>query len=188
MTSYKCLNSQIFSHNEYSIVPLRYEDRFKIMNWRNEQIDHLRQKTLLTIFDQNKYFDEIISHIFDIEKPNQILFSFLKDNECIGYGGLVHIDWDKKTAEISFIINTSLQNKLFKVSWVTFLKMIQEVAFNELNFQKIYTYAFDLRKNLYLILEECDFIFDSRIKKNYLFKGTYIDSVIYSKTNHEFKV
>ena len=81
-----------------------------------------------------------------------------------------------------------MQNKLFKISWLSFLKMVQQVAFNELNFKKIYTYAFDLRKNLYLILEECDFIFESRIKQNYLFKGTYIDSVIYSKTNNDFKV
>ena len=188
MITYNCLDSQIYFYKEYSIVPLRYEDRFKIMNWRNEQIDHLRQKTLLTTFDQNKYFDQIISPIFNLENPNQILFSFLKDNECIGYGGLVHIDWKKKNAEISFIINTSLQNKLFKISWLSFLKMVQQVAFNELNFKKIYTYAFDLRKNLYLILEECDFIFESRIKQNYLFKGTYIDSVIYSKTNNDFKV
>ena len=179
---YKCLDIQTFSNKEYSIVPLRYEDRFKIMNWRNEQIDHLRQKTLLTTFDQNKYFNEIISKLFDSDHPNQILFSFIKNNKCIGYGGLVHINWKEKKAEISFIINTSLQKKIFKVSWISFLKMIEQVAFNELNLNKIYTYSFDLRKNLYLILEECSFVFESRIKQNYLFEGVYIDTVIYSKT------
>ena len=182
MKSYKCLNIQTFSDKEYSIVPIRYEDRFKIMNWRNEQIYHLRQKTLLTTFDQNKYFNEIISKLFDSDHPNQILFSFIKNNKCIGYGGLVHINWKEKKAEISFIINTSLQKKLFKVSWISFLKMIEQVAFNELNLNKIYTYSFDLRKNLYLILEECSFVFESRIKQNYLFEGVHIDTIIYSKT------
>jgi len=182
MKSYKCLDIQTFSDNEFSIVPIRNKDKIKIMNWRNDQIYHLRQKTLLTLKDQNKYFNEIIFKLFDSDQPNQILFSFIKNNKCIGYGGLVHINWKEKKAEISFIIKTSLQKKLFKVSWISFLKMIQQVAFNELNLNKIYTYAFDLRKNLYLILEECNFVFESRIKQNYLFEGVYIDTVIYSKT------
>jgi hypothetical protein len=34
-----------------------------------------------------------------------LLFSFLKNGECIGYGGLVHINWIDQNAEISFMID-----------------------------------------------------------------------------------
>ena len=38
---------------EYSIVPVRYEDRFSIMDWRNNQLYHLRQKKELSPSDQD---------------------------------------------------------------------------------------------------------------------------------------
>ena len=39
---------------------------------------------------------------FKEKQPNQLLFSFIENNLLIGYGGLVHIDWTNKNAEISF--------------------------------------------------------------------------------------
>ena len=36
-----------------------------------------------------------------------------KKNNCIGYGGLVHINWIDKNAEISFIMNTELEMDIF---------------------------------------------------------------------------
>lgn len=188
MKKYKCLKNQVFVYQEYSIVPIRYVDRFKIMNWRNEQIYHLRQKIPLTIDDQNNYFHNVISKIFNLEKPNQVLFSFLKGDVCIGYGGLVHINWIDMKAEVSFIMDTLLQDKFFKFLWLSFIKMIEKVAFNELNLSKIFTYAFDLREELYPVLDEGGFVFESRLKDDCLFNGTYIDSVIYSKTNYDVEV
>ena len=48
MQSYKVLNKQVFKSGDFSIVPIRYEDRIDIMNWRNEQMYHLRQDKPLT--------------------------------------------------------------------------------------------------------------------------------------------
>jgi len=114
MIKYKCLNQNEFNFNEYKIVPIRFEDRLDIMKWRNEQIYHLRQVKPLTIDDQNNYFNNVISKLFEQEKPNQLLFSFLKNDVCIGYGGLVHINWIDKNAEISFIMNTELEEDYFE--------------------------------------------------------------------------
>lgn len=154
MNCYKVLNKQVYSQGDFSIVPIRYEDRFEIMKWRNEQIYHLRQDKPLTIEDQDKYFSEVVARLFELEKPNQILFSFLKNEVCIGYGGLVHINWIDLNAEISFVIDTQSQKDNFKKYWSIYLKMIEDVAFNELNFHKIYTYAFDLRPHLYEVIEK----------------------------------
>ncbi|MFN5443971.1 MAG: GNAT family N-acetyltransferase, partial [Crocinitomicaceae bacterium] len=117
MIKYKCLNQNEFNFNEYKIVPIRFEDRLDIMKWRNEQIYHLRQVKPLTIDDQNNYFNNVISKLFEQEKPNQLLFSFLKNDVCIGYGGLVHINWIDKNAEISFIMNTELEEDYFEKNW-----------------------------------------------------------------------
>ena len=42
------------SDGQYKIVPIRYEDRFDIMKWRNEQMYHLRQSKPLTEEDQER--------------------------------------------------------------------------------------------------------------------------------------
>ena len=57
--TYKLLSNNIFSYNEYSLVPIRYEHRYEIMSWRNQQIYHLRQNKLLTKSDQDRYFKNV---------------------------------------------------------------------------------------------------------------------------------
>ena len=44
-TTYTCLDKQIYKDKEFYLVPIRNEDRYKIMQWRNEQMFHLRQVT-----------------------------------------------------------------------------------------------------------------------------------------------
>ena len=104
---YKNINSNSFNNGMYSLVPIRDEDKYDIMNWRNNQLDILRQETILSIEQQEHYFKTVVDKLFDIEEPKQLLFSFLENNKLIGYGGLVHIDWEIKTAEISFLTETS---------------------------------------------------------------------------------
>ena len=74
MNHYKSLSNQIFQKDSYKIVPIRFEDKMAIMKWRNEQIYHLRQSKLLTLKDQEDYFNKIVAPLFEKEKPNQILF------------------------------------------------------------------------------------------------------------------
>ena len=124
---YKCLHQNKFSIGEYKIVPLRYEDRIDIMKWRNEQMYHLRQDKLLTEKSQENYFNGTVAKLFDQEKPNQILFSYLKNDKCIGYGGLVHINWIDMNSEVSFIMNTKLEDDFFQLHWSNFLKMIERM-------------------------------------------------------------
>ena len=88
---YNCLRNNEFVAGNYKIIPIRYEDRMNILSWRNEQMYHLRQNKLLTKESQDNYFNETIAAIFEQQNPNQILFSYLKNEKCIGYGGLVHI-------------------------------------------------------------------------------------------------
>lgn len=183
MKSYKCLTSQIVEFDNFKIVPLRYEDRYDILKWRNEQIYHLRQSKSLTVEDQENYFNTIVDKLFDQEQPNQILFSFLENDACIGYGGLVHINWIDKNAEISFIMNTKLEKDNFHTNWTKYLSLIEKVAFEDLKFHKIFTYAFDLRPHLYLALQNSNYIEETRLKEHCFFDGKYIDVVIHSKIN-----
>jgi RimJ/RimL family protein N-acetyltransferase len=179
-SKYKCLKNQEFKLDNYKIVPLRFQDKYQIMSWRNEQMFHLRQNTLLTKENQDKYFIEIISKIYDEINPNQILFSYLENDICIGYGGLVHINWENKNAEISFVLNTKLEN-FFIEHWCTFLSLIENVAFNEIKLYKIFTYAFDLRPKLYIALEKSNFKKEATLVNHTIVNEKLVDVVIHSK-------
>jgi RimJ/RimL family protein N-acetyltransferase len=177
---YIVLTHHIFELENYKLVPIRYLDRYDIMKWRNEQIYHLRQAKPLSKEDQDIYFEDIVAKLFDQPQPKQILFSYLDGDICIGYGGLVHINWIDKNAEISFVMNTDLENEYFQKHWQSYLTLIEKVA-DELKMHKIYTYAFDLRPHLYKALETCGFNKEAILKEHCLFESKFFDVVIHSK-------
>lgn len=186
--SYIVLEKNIFVNGKYSIVPIRYQDRFDIMQWRNEQIYHLRQNSLLKEEDQENYFQNVVAKLFEQESPNQILFSYLKNGVCIGYGGLVHINWIDKNAEISFIMKTELEQKEFKKHWGTYLDLIEQVAFKELHLHKVFTYAFDMRPQLYIALEEKNYSREAILKEHCFFNNAFIDVIIHSKFRNPLSI
>jgi len=183
MRSYKVLSKQSFLEGDYSLIPLRNEDRYQIMDWRNEQIFHLRQSELLTKEKQDLYFTNVIDKLFDQDLPKQILFSLLKDNECIGYGGLVHINWKDMNAEVSLVLNTEFNNHFFIETWVKYLSLLKTIAFKELNLYKIFTHAFDIRPKLYKALEISGFTEESRLKEHCNINGKFLDVVFHSCFN-----
>ena len=181
MNSYKVLNKQTFTTGEYSLVPIRMEDRYDIMRWRNEQMYHLRQSETLTKEKQDWYFTNIVGKLFKEEKPQQILFSFLQNNKCIGYGGLVHINWINSNAEISFLLNTKNNHKepylkLFEI----YLKLIEQVAIN-CELHKIYTYGYDYANYRFEPLELRGYTKEAQLIDHVVVYGNFCNVRIYSK-------
>jgi RimJ/RimL family protein N-acetyltransferase len=181
MSEYKALKKQNFLSHIYSLVPIRYEDRYLIMQWRNDQMYHLRQNEPLTKEQQDLYFNTVVAELFEQERPGQVLFSYLENDNCIGYGGLVHIDWANQHAEISFIMDTRLETKTFEWHWKNYLPLIEELAFSELNLHKLFTYAFNLRPLLYTALEGSGYVKEAVLKEHCKFDGRFEDVVIHSK-------
>ena len=140
-------------------MPLRYEDISKIKKWRNDQISILRQNKILTDADQENYYQELMKKSFFNPKPNEILFSFLLDDTCIGYGGMVYVDWDKKTAEISFITETKRANlnEIYQNDFTAFTTILFRISFSELLFNKLTTETYGIRTNTLRILDQLGF-------------------------------
>ena len=182
MKKYRCLNKQQYSRNNYSIVPIREKDLLFIKDWRNEQIEFLRQTKPLTEKDQIKYYKNVISKAFDETKPDQILFSFLLNEKCIGYGGFVHIDWNSQSAEVSFLSDTNRVKKdeQYSEDFNNFLKLIFIVAFEEIHFNRLHTETFEIDPLTIKLLENFEFKFNRRLKKHVLINGKYFDSLIHT--------
>lgn len=183
MESYIPLSQKLYQGKLLTLKPIRLTDRYDIMKWRNDQIYHLRQKALLTKEEQDSYFNNIISKQFQENQPNQILFSALKEGQLIGYGGLVHIDWESKNAEISFLMKTELQEEYFCEYWTEFLSILKVIAFKDLDMTKIYTYAYDIRPLLPFIFEHVGFQFEGKLKKHHIYNNQIMDVMIHSFVN-----
>ena len=180
---YSFLKKTFYKYDDYQIVPLRFSDIQKIRNWRNEQLTILRQKNPISEAEQFSYYEKIIKKSFTVKNPKQILFSFLMNQKCVGYGGLVHIDWENKNAELSFLNETarSLDEKIFSKDFKIFLHLLFEITFSELKLNKITTEAFDIRQNLIKLLEDIGFIFYKKKDDHITINGILHDSLF-----HEF--
>lgn len=181
MPIYSCLNKNVFSYQEFTLLPLRESDILLIKTWRNEQLEILRQSKPLSDEDQIRYYQKSIIPTFNQKKPDQILFSFLKDNECIGYGGLVHINWRDKRGEISFLLKTELNSNatVFKRYFSIFLNFIFEIGFDILKFNKLTTESYDIRDYLIEVLENKGFVEEGRLKNHVFIQGRHVDSLMY---------
>ena len=178
---YSFLANNKFCLDEYCLVPFMEQEMELIRKWRNEQIDYLRQNKPLTKDEQSKYYHQVIKKSFYEKKPEMILFSFILKNSCIGYGGFVHIDWNLKKAELSFVLDTNRTEKLetYKKEFSIFLKIILNIGFKQILFHKIFTETFDIRPNTILVLEKTGFVLENRLSsKNYI-NGSYVDSLFH---------
>lgn len=178
---YVCLKTDRYQSNDYSLVPLRAEDIFLIKQWRNEQIRILRQKRPLTDADQQRYYEEVIQPTFSVACPDQILFSFLYQHKLIGYGGLVHMDWESKRAEVSFLLDTtrSAQIATHEKDFTAYLHLIKTVAFEDLHFHRLHTETFNIRDHHVAIMEKNGFIREGRMKDHVMIDNQFVDALIH---------
>lgn len=185
---YVCLHSQEFEKSGYRLVSLRHQDIMDIKRWRNDQVHILRQHTLLTDDMQELYYRTVIEPSYTEKEPKQILLSFLQDEKCIGYGGLVHIDWPSRRGEVSFLLETKRSNDRdqYHDLFTLFLELIKQVAFQDLKFHRIYTETFDIRPLHVSILEEQGFAYEGRRKDHVLLDGRFIDSLLHGCVRDDY--
>lgn len=182
MSRIKILKKNNYSTNEISVCCLRYEDIMPIRDWRNSQIKFLRQTKNITKIEQENYYKNVVTKEHSKVNPDQILFSILKKSVCIGYGGLVHIDWDNKNSEISFLLKPELNGNKDSYSkyFCEFLNLIEKIS-KEIGLHKIYTFGFDIEEFRFSPLKKKNFLLEVKLKKHVLIEKKLKDILVYSK-------
>lgn len=185
---YKCLDQSSFEDQAgYQLIPIREEDMESIRIWRNAQIEILRQKKSISTHEQKNYFHHVIWPTFVQEHPDQILFSYLYKNKCIGYGGLTHIDWESKRAEVSFLLNPQRMHSIESVrqDLMPFLNLLTRAAFDDIGLHRLFTEAYAFRTDVITILEEYGFKREGQLRDHVYKKGRWHDSVIQGLLAHD---
>jgi len=185
---YSCLRGFREKDMAYEVSSIKMEDSIPIMKWRNEQISSLRQNKPLTEEDQLRYFEETIRPQFSEEKPVQVLLRFTCEDKLIGYGGLVHLNWEDARGEVSFLLEPerAKDRNLYERECKLFMNLLMKCAFLTLNLNKISTEAYSHREFHVRALESSGFTREGLLREQTQIQGKWTDAVIASCLKSEY--
>jgi RimJ/RimL family protein N-acetyltransferase len=162
--------------NRYQLRPIHWNDRDAIREWRNAQIDVLRQQNPLSANEQDNYFLNVVLPQLTQEQPEQILFAFLENSQLVGYGGFVHIVWSDRRAEVSFLTDIDRsEQQIFSQDWSEYLNLLVKLA-RRIGFHKLTTETYSIRTELIEILEDFGFTQEGILRDHHLINGEPVDS------------
>jgi RimJ/RimL family protein N-acetyltransferase len=180
-SAYTCLIRSKISHEDYSIRTVESGEIESIRQWRNAQKDILRQKHEISQEEQLAYYDQYVWPTLAFPHPKNILLAYLKSDLLIGYGGLVHINWEDRRGEISFLLDPlrTYDKEVYKKEFLIFLKLIKSLAFEDLKLQKLFTETFASRSYHISVLEAAGFSLEGRMRQHVIINGQSVDSLIH---------
>tara|TARA_B100000315_G_scaffold175580_1_gene164098 strand:- start:259 stop:834 length:576 start_codon:yes stop_codon:yes gene_type:complete len=181
MLKYRCLKTNFYERGEYKIVPFQKQNIQTIRVWRNEQIYVLRQNKLLTKDDQEIYYEKFIRSTYNDKNPKQLLFSLYFKKLFIAYGGLVNISWENKRAELSFLLKTDIAKcNNYKNEFMYFLDVLNNIAFKDLELNKIFSETYDIRDYHLSILEESGYNLEGVMNQHIIIKNSTVNSLVHA--------
>ena len=177
-SDYACAPGLRAASGPYAVRPIAWSDREPIRQWRNEQIDVLRQAAPLTADDQDHYYDRVLRPQFSADRPPQVLLAFTVDGVLQGYGGVVHLAWPDLRGEVSFLTATDrLEEDVFREDWTAWLGLLVPLARDVLGLHKLTTETYAFRTTLIPLLEEHGFVLEGTLREHHRLDGRWITSL-----------
>lgn len=189
MRTYVCLPRQYIARSQYQITAIQDNHVEPIRVWRNAQMDVLRQASPIEPAQQNEYYTRHIWPTLSQSRPANILMGLLFEEQLIGYGGLVHIGWEHRRAEVSFLLNPArlADVDLYAQDFSEFLGLIQELAFLDLKLHRLYTETYDIRSHHIAVLEANGFVREGVLRDHIRIDMRPVNSIIHGLLNSNEK-
>jgi RimJ/RimL family protein N-acetyltransferase/glutathione synthase/RimK-type ligase-like ATP-grasp enzyme len=149
-------------------------------------VDVLRQAEPISTEEQRIYFSEYVWPCMNSNHPRQILLAIERSEKFIGYGGLVHCDWQARRAEISFLLRPDLEAQEVAMSKIfsEYLEMIYQIAFGTLGFNRLTTETYEFRKTHLQVMEDsglkCEGVFRDHVFVGGELKNSYVHGILAS--------
>ncbi len=188
MIKYKALSSAVYKIDKLSIKTIDESNIQQIRVWRNQQIDILRQNQIITEEHQVEYFNTHIFPLFESKTPVQVLFNCYYENKFIGYGGIVHISYENKIGEISFLLDPLIPiNQFYESIFILFFELMDKIAFHELGLNKLFTETFSTRIEHVHILENAGYLREGIRRSHVILNGRIEDIYLHGKVSKTLK-
>ena len=186
--NYLIMPRPVLQDGEVTLRAIVREDIESIRQWRNSQLDVLRQIAPISSAEQERYFREYIWPDKLILHPKQLLLAIELKDELIGYGGLVQIAWRDRRAEVSFLLSPSIESSKVNRALIfsTFLRLIQALAFKDLGLLRLWTETYAHRTAHILTLESTGFQLEGCLRSHVIISGETIDSLLHGMLADEW--
>lgn len=187
MKRYACMPNAEIVRGSLSISAVQPAHIEAIRQWRNAQMDVLRQAHPISVEDQIAYFDRAIWPDMDSAQPKQILVSLFENSIHIGYGGLVHVSWPDLRGEVSFLLNPDHVSDAanYETCFSGYLDLVKVLAFEELGLRRVFTETYAHRTAHIAILERNGFQLEGRMRGHVRIDGRPVDSLIHGLTTYD---
>ena len=181
MTAYACLPRPHIARHNRAVRTIAPADIEPVRQWRNAQMAVLRQQHEISPAEQVAYFERQIWPTLADPQPHNLLVAYLLDGQLIGYGGLVHIAWDHRRAEVSFLLDPVRTHDLagYRSDFLAFLQLMKTLAFDDLKLQRLFTETYATRQHHISVLEAADFRLEGRLRQHVRIDGQPVDSLIH---------
>lgn len=178
---YRCMPRPSLVDGRFSIGAVQADEIEAIREWRNAQMTWLRQAAPIEAGAQRAYYERRVWPEMDSPAPDNILLSYHEDGRPIGYGGLVHIAWVHKRAEVSFLLRPELTDDAsgYALRFSTFLGLLRRLAFEDLGLERLFTETFEGRDAHMAVLESAGFVREGVMKHHIWIGGRPVDSILH---------
>lgn len=187
--AYSVMPKPRLEDGELTLRAVEPSDVEAIRQWRNAQMDVLRQTTVITPEAQQRYFAEHVWPQKILPYPEQILLAIERNGELVGYGGLVNISWRDLRAEVSFLLAPSIEcdRQMRSVIFSKFLRILKKLAFLDLSLSRLWTETYANRAEHILTLESSGFQFEGRLRNHVALNDIFVDSLIHGALSNNWR-
>lgn len=177
-SQYLAIPTSRIKEDELVLRPVAPRDIESIRVWRNAQMEVLRQTAPISSEEQLRYFSQHVWPCMESLHPSQILFSIERFGLLIGYGGLVHLNWEARRAEISFLLRPDLESHPETLSKVFsgYLNVIFKIAFLSLGLNRLSTETFEFRSIHLKVIKESGLKFEGTLREQVMVRGEAFNS------------
>lgn len=170
---YAVLPNPVLRRGSLEVSSVQGDHVEHIRRWRNAQISVLRQAHPITPDEQARYF---ANHVWPEKaqaQPPKILLAIKEDGALIGYGGLVHINWDYLRAEISFLLDPerAADDDVAAPVFAEFLHLMEGLAFADLALERLMTETYEQRTAFIAALDAHGFAREGRLRSHVRLDG-----------------
>lgn len=179
--AYACMTRPVLRAGDLSVQAVQPAEIEAIRQWRNAQMDVLRQAEPISPEQQEAYFARHIWPHYALPQPDTILLSYREGESLIGYGGLVHIAWVHRRAELSFLLDPALieDESSYARYFSGFLGLMKQLAFADLGLNRLFTETYATRPHHIAVLESAGFKREGVMRAHVIIGGQPVDSILH---------
>ena len=184
---YFCMPHPVLVDGRWAVQAVEPFHIEAIRTWRNAQIEVLRQAVKIGPAEQVKYYTDHVWPEKARTHPSNVLLIYLQDTVPIGYGGLVHIAWEHRRAEVSFLLDLKFETDEDARAdlFLRFLALMQRLAFDDLGLERLFTETYATRSRHVRTLEDAGFVREGSLRGHVQIDGVAVDSVIHGSLKSE---